>query len=148
MRLTFFTIVIAGALNPPDFFQIIAGIMKDFFENSINFWIGTRILLVFLLLYSFFNTFGGSDPLTFYGLASAVYLTFYMIFSGIMLYHELMGKTLPFLLRSLTGGMTLLQAVGVTIYIFFFSHPLLLFIPVWIFIFGLYDVYNTNRYRP
>jgi hypothetical protein len=122
--------------------------MKDFFENSINFWIGTRIVIILVILYDLFSSFASPDPQTVFGLASNIYSTFYLVFLSIMLYHELNGTPLPFLLRSLTGGMSLLEAAGITIYILLFFNLLLLIIPVWIFLFGLYDIYNINRYRP
>ena len=119
--------------------------MKNFFRETIYLWIITRILLILFILYSLFSTYASPDPLTVGMLASNIIAVVYLIPMSVLCYHELNGSSLPFLMRSLTGGLSWMQAFGLVLYILFFAHPLLLFFPLWIFLFGLYDIYNIKR---
>ena len=131
--------------------------MKRFYETSYYLWVIARIIMILIYAISVFRDLKNYISLSIPEMAAFYISTLYLVCMCILIFHEVNKSDLPFLTRSLTGGLSLLLALFSLFFSFTgsiilgmtdLSWLLFLLSGMWFVMFAFFDIMNIkNEYH-
>jgi len=121
--------------------------MRNFLEQTAQLWVITRvILLIVIIIWLFLVDWQQLHLMSIMTLMVCLSVA-YFIPLLILFLHESKGNPLPFLTRTFAGGLSLINAFSFIMIALISGKLYLLFLAVWLFLFGLYDTMMIGGYR-
>lgn len=121
--------------------------MRNFLEQTAPFWTITRaILLIIIIIWLFlveWQNLNLMSPMTLMIFLSIAYF----IMQLVLFLHESKGNSLPFLTRTFAGGLSLINTFSFVLIALISGKFYLLFLAIWLFLFGLYDIMMVGGYN-